>query len=88
MRDFKLIFLTRDGCHLCDAAWPLVESAAAEVGAEIEVIDVDSSSELAASYGTRVPVLLGPDDDVIAEGIIADSRQLTRRVRRSTRGGR
>ncbi len=51
--------------------------------AELQEIDVESSPELEASYGMRIPVLLGPDDHVIAEGIIDDQRRLTRLVKRS-----
>jgi len=81
-------FLTRSGCHLCDDARPLVESAAVREGVEIEVVDVDSFPELEARYGSRIPVLLGPDGDVIVEGVIDDPRQLRKRIKRSARAAR
>jgi thiol-disulfide isomerase/thioredoxin len=85
LSDFALKFLTRPGCHLCDDARPLVESAAEREGVGFEEVDVDSSPELKSMYGTRVPVLLGSDGMVIAEGVIDDRRQLRKRIKRSAR---
>ena len=48
-------------------------------------IDIEVFPELEERYGTRIPVILGPDDQVIAEGIIDDRRALTRVVKRSAR---
>lgn len=88
MSDFVLKFLTRPGCHLCDDARPLVESAAESESAAIEEVDVDSSPELKARYGSRIPVLLSPDGKMIAEGVIDDRRQLRKRIKRSARAAR
>ena len=85
MRHFRLRFLTRAGCHLCDDARPLVQRVAAKVGAQLDEIDIEVFPELEERYGTRIPVILGPDDQVIAEGIIDDRRALTRVVKRSAR---
>jgi hypothetical protein len=62
-----------------------VESAAEREGVGFEEVDVDSSPELKSMYGTRVPVLLGSDGMVIAEGVIDDRRQLRKRIKRSAR---
>jgi len=78
---FTVQFLSRDQCPLCDAARPLVEKATNRFGGEVVEIDVDSSAELTAEYDTRVPVVLGPDGGVIAEGRI-ERRDLNRRLRR------
>lgn len=88
MSDFELIFLTRPGCRLCDEARPIVEAAASRAGVLVEELDVDSSPALSDSFGTRIPVLLGPSDEVIAEGVIDDHRRLWKMIRRSARGGR
>jgi hypothetical protein len=78
---FTVQFLTRDQCSLCDAARPLVEKATNRFGGGVVELDVDSSADLKAEYDTRVPVVLGPDGAVIAEGRI-ERRDLNRRLRR------
>jgi hypothetical protein len=63
---------------LCDDARPLVEWAAMKVGVVIDEIDVDGDDILLSLYGMRIPVVLGPGDEVLAEGIIGDRRALKR----------
>lgn len=87
MSDFVLKFLTRPGCHLCDDARPLVESAAESESVEVEEVDVDSFPDLRSKYGNRIPVVLSPGGKVIAEGVIDDRRQLRKRIKRSARAG-
>ena len=48
----------RAGCHLCDDMVSTLSEWQAELGLEIERVDVDSSPQLAARYGARVPVLV------------------------------
>jgi Glutaredoxin-like domain (DUF836) len=74
-------FLIRPGCHLCDEARPIVEQAVARVGGTIDEIDIEADDALTRDYGLRVPVLLGPDDVVLAEGII-EARPLRKILRR------
>ncbi|MEX1125651.1 MAG: glutaredoxin family protein [Acidimicrobiia bacterium] len=74
-------FLTRAGCHLCEQARPLLTSAALAVGVTVEEVDIDTSPDLTRDYGLRIPVVLGPDDQVIAEGRI-EPRRLRRELRR------
>jgi hypothetical protein len=73
-------FLIRPGCHLCDEARPIVKKAVARVGGTIDEIDIDSDDALTRDYGLRVPLLLGPDDVVLAEGII-EARPLHKTLR-------
>ncbi len=47
----------RSGCHLCDDMASTLSEWKAELGFEIERVDIDASPGLAARYGTRVPVL-------------------------------
>ena len=47
----------RSGCHLCDDMVSTLSEWKAELGFEIERIDIDASPDLAARYGARVPVL-------------------------------
>jgi hypothetical protein len=67
---FSLTFLTRSECHLCAAAEPIVRRVATEFGAAVSVVDIDGDPELQGRYATRVPVVLGPVDRVVAEGVI------------------
>jgi hypothetical protein len=48
----------------------MVRRIAAEFGAAVEVVDIDDDPDLRARYTTRVPVVLGPRDRVVGEGII------------------
>jgi len=61
---------------LCNDARPLVEWAAMKVGVVIEEIDVDGDDTLLSLYGVRIPVVLGPGDEVLAEGVIGDRKAL------------
>jgi hypothetical protein len=56
-----------------------VRAAAARYRAHIDVVDMDSDDELVRLYALRVPVVLGPDGEVIAEGVI-DRKGLRRAV--------
>lgn len=76
MSNFSIRFLTRPGCHLCNDARPLVEWAAMKVGVVIDEIDVDGDDTLLSLYGVRIPVVLGPGDEVLAEGVIGDRQAL------------
>lgn len=63
----------------------MVESAAARANATLLELDVDADDVLHDRYGSRIPVLLGPEDVVIAEGPINDARMLRRDIRRVAR---
>ena len=84
MNNSAFRFLIRPGCHLCDVARPVVVNAVARVGGTIEEIDIDTEDALTRDYGLRVPVLLGPGDIVLAEGII-EARPLRKALRRLAR---
>lgn len=88
MSDFRIFFLTRPGCHLCDHARPVVTAAAEAAGAEVREVDIDSDDDLLALYDMRIPVVLGPGEEVIAEGVIESPRRLRRALRRARRGQR
>jgi thiol-disulfide isomerase/thioredoxin len=76
LRILSVRFLTRDGCHLCDEARPVLEKVAKGMNVAIEEVDVDGDEELARLYGLRVPVILGTHDRVLAEGVIDDRKLL------------
>jgi thiol-disulfide isomerase/thioredoxin len=54
----------REGCSLCEAMIDELQPYCEQPGFELIAVDVDSSSELAATYGTRVPVLVGPAGEI------------------------
>lgn len=74
-------FLTRPGCHLCDAARPLVQREVARLGLDLEEIDIDEDDDLVGEYGLRIPVVLSEAGEVLAEANF-DRRQLRRGLRR------
>ena len=76
MRILSVRFLTRDGCHLCDEARPVLKKVAKSMNVAIEELDVDADEDLAKLYGLRVPVVLGTHDRVLAEGVIDDRKLL------------
>ena len=80
MSSFFVRFLTRPGCHLCDDARPIVEWAVRKADVGLEEIDVDGDDPLLSLYGMRIPVVLGPDDEVIAEGVIVDHKALRKAI--------
>jgi glutaredoxin len=54
---WRVVMYTRSGCHLCDDAWALLESARRHHGFTLTKADVDADPELAARYGMEVPVV-------------------------------
>ena len=45
------------GCHLCERALEVVEAAHAELGFELELVDIGGDPELETSYRERLPVV-------------------------------
>ncbi len=80
LSNFFVRFLTRPGCHLCDDARPIVEWAVRKAGVGLDEIDVDGDDALLSLYEMRIPVILGPDHQVIAEGVIADRKALRKAI--------
>lgn len=76
LRNLSVKFLTRDGCHLCDEARPVLEKVAKKMNITIEEVDIEGDDELTKLYGLRVPVVLGVHGRVLAEGVIDDRKLL------------
>lgn len=76
MRHLSVRFLTREGCHLCDEARPILAKVAKGMNVSIDEVDIDGDDELTKRYGLRVPVILGTHDRVLAEGVIDDRKLL------------
>jgi glutaredoxin len=53
----RVVVLTRQGCHLCDAAIAQVAAVCAETGVGYALLDVDKEPELQRRYTDQVPVI-------------------------------
>jgi glutaredoxin len=53
----QIVMYTRQGCHLCDAAWKTLEQARERYRFDLSSVDVDRDPALAALYGEQVPVV-------------------------------
>lgn len=51
------VVYTRRGCHLCEVAWEQLRRARRRHGFRLEAVDVDTDPDLAARYGSCVPVV-------------------------------
>jgi len=56
----RLLLFQSDDCKLCDEAVALLAAVRAP---DFESVWIDDDAELAARYGTRVPVLRNEDDN-------------------------
>lgn len=61
----EVLFLTRDGCHLCHRALPWVEESVARRGHHLSIGDVDADPALGDRFGDRVPVVLRDGVEVL-----------------------
>jgi glutaredoxin len=57
----RVVLCTRAGCHLCDDARQLLETARSRYGFTLTTVDVDGDPALAAQHGKRVPVIVVDD---------------------------
>ena len=56
--------LTRSTCGSCARVADQIRPIVAEMGAELEILDVDSDAEMAAEFGDRVPVVLVDEEEI------------------------
>lgn len=52
-----VVMYTRQGCHLCDDAWALLDAARRRWGFALEAVDIDADAALAQEHGLHVPVV-------------------------------
>jgi len=57
LEHLHVILFTRQGCHLCEQAWLLLQKEQQRYHYGLEVVDIDSREELAAQFGDQVPVV-------------------------------
>ena len=53
----KVTLYTRAGCHLCDQAKQVIDSARRRAAFDYEELDIDSDPELRRLYNEEVPVI-------------------------------
>ncbi len=53
----RVVMYTRQGCHLCEQAWELLERARRRHGFALSQVDVDGDAGLVEQYGLCVPVV-------------------------------
>jgi hypothetical protein len=56
------------------------------IGGVVSEVDIDTEDHLIKEFAVRIPVLLGPDGQVLAEGVF-EERPLRRQLRRLRRSG-
>ena len=54
----EVTILSRHECHLCDVVERMARHVQAEVSFTLTRMNIDETADLAARYGTRVPVVL------------------------------
>ncbi len=57
-RDPQVTLLTRQGCHLCEAARQTVHRVTSELGLGFHEVDVDEHPDLKARHDTEIPVVM------------------------------
>lgn len=60
----RLTVYSRAWCHLCDDLLAALRPMCEELGAEIEVVDVDAHPEFEKAHGERVPVVVGGESEL------------------------
>ncbi len=58
----QLVIYGREDCHLCRDMILALQAMQQQVSMDIQIIDIDSSPELIAQYGEKIPVLVSAAD--------------------------
>jgi glutaredoxin len=74
----RITLIGKPGCHLCDDARKVVESVRADVGFQLEEVDITLDPVLANRLGERVPVVA--IDGTESFDYFVDAGELRRRV--------
>jgi glutaredoxin len=61
----NLTLYGKAGCHLCEDARLVVEEVRAELGVEVEEVDITTDPVLFRRYGERIPVVALEGEDVL-----------------------
>jgi len=77
LNSFVVTFVTRRNCPLCAKAEPMVRTWVMRFGGMVQTVGLEGDPKLAEEFGTRVPVVMDPTGDVIAEGKIGRAALIT-----------
>jgi len=55
--ELEVVMYTRQGCHLCEDAWAILESARQRFRFNLSRVDIDSDPALVELYHFEVPVI-------------------------------
>lgn len=78
--DARVLYLTREGCHLCEDALPVVRAEADRAGTSVEVVDIDTDQTLQRDWDYDVPVIIV--DGKVHATYRVDAEQLRSALRR------
>jgi glutaredoxin len=53
----RVVVYTASGCHLCERALEVVREAQAELGFELQLVDIEGEPALEARYREHLPVV-------------------------------
>ena len=73
----------REGCHLCDDALAVLRPLAAEHGAMLETVDIETDDELHRRYLERIPVTCLDGEEL--SDFFVDAADITARLARAGR---
>ena len=76
----RVLYLTREGCHLCEDALPVVRAEADRAGTAVEVRDIDEDPQLQSDWDYDVPVIIV--DGTVHAKYRVDAEQLRTALRR------
>ncbi len=79
----RVTLYTRPGCCLCDQAKAEMRAAGCEGEYELEEINIEADPQLAARYGTLIPVILINGTEAFRYRLTA--REFKARLRAATR---
>jgi hypothetical protein len=74
-----MLLLTRPQCGLCEEFLEELAHEFPQLAAVVRTADVDDRQDWQALYGRRIPVLLGEDGAVWAEGVM-DATTIAQRL--------
>ena len=57
LRHLHFVLYTRQGCHLCEDAWLLLQKVQKRYQFQLDVVDVDTEKKLVEQFGDQVPVV-------------------------------
>jgi glutaredoxin len=66
-----VMFVTRQGCSICEALYERVSAHAARLGIEVTIVDVDTDPQLQERFSHTVPVVLRSDGKVLVAGRVS-----------------